>query len=204
EQARPPAGAPRRAYRSPGRAGAWPRHARLALYAQPRPRRSRSSPDSRANSARARTCGSIRPRSERDDASRGLVHRSAVASTRTPPFAPARPGPGRHHGESSRRTLDDQRHPGGIPLQADHIPVPPGVVAVLPDQGGTIPYTVHRLVERHLPVHLEYIGDARITQVKIDPPTVVVRGPKDIVDRMWTINTQACALPAPPENLDSK
>ncbi len=100
--------------------------------------------------------------------------------------------------------LNDSSYRDVIRVEASNIPVPPGVVAVLPDQGGTIPYTVHRLVERHLPVHLEYVGDARITQVKIDPPTVVVRGPKDIVDRMWTINTQACALPAPPENLDSK
>jgi hypothetical protein len=100
--------------------------------------------------------------------------------------------------------LNDSSYRDVIRVEASNIPVPPGVVAVLPDQGGTIPYTVHRLVERHLPVHLEYVGDARITQVKIDPPTVVVRGPKDVVDRMWTINTQACALPAPPENLDSK
>jgi len=100
--------------------------------------------------------------------------------------------------------LNDSSYRDVVRVEAANIPVPPGVVAVLPEQGNTIPYTVHRLVERHLPVHLEYVGDARLSQVKLDPPTVVVRGPKDIVDRMWAINTQACALTASPETIDGK
>lgn len=99
---------------------------------------------------------------------------------------------------------NDTRYDDVVRVEAANIPVPPGVVAVLPDQGNTIPYTVYRLVERHLPVRLDYVGDARISQVKLEPPTVMVRGPKDIVDRMWTISTQACAFNTMPDTPDGK
>src|SRR5262249_43046718 len=91
-----------------------------------------------------------------------------------------------------------------VQVQAADIPVPPGVTAVLPEKGNSVAYTVHRLVERHLAVKLEYQADALVTRVKLEPATGVVRGPKDIVDHMWTINTQACVLTGMPEPADGK
>lgn len=93
--------------------------------------------------------------------------------------------------ESSYR---DSLHVAG-----NDVPVPPGVVAVVAEEGAVIPYTVRRLTERHLPVRLDYAGESRITQVKVEPATVVVRGPKDILDRLWSISTQPYALPMSPE-----
>jgi hypothetical protein len=99
---------------------------------------------------------------------------------------------------------NDSSYRDVVRVDADSIPVPTGVAAVLSEQGNTIGYAVHRLVERHLPVRLEYAGDARVTQVKLEPATVAVRGPKSIVDRLWTISTQACVVAASPETLDAK
>lgn len=86
-----------------------------------------------------------------------------------------------------------------VHVAANDVPVPPGVMAVVADESAMIPYTVRRLVERHLPVRLDYAGESRITQVKVEPATVVVRGPKDILDRLWSISTQPYFLPSSPE-----
>jgi hypothetical protein len=83
-----------------------------------------------------------------------------------------------------------------VRIEAADVPVPPGVIAVVAEEGTVIPYTVHRLVERHLPVRLDYAGETRIAQIKLEPPTVVVRGPKGILDRLWSISTQPYVLPS--------
>ncbi len=99
---------------------------------------------------------------------------------------------------------NDSSYRDGVRVEAAHIPVPPGVVAVLSEQGNTISYTVHRLVERQLAVRLEYVGDARISQIKLEPPAVVVRGPKEVLDRLWSIPTQAYPLTPSPDAPEGK
>src|SRR6202022_4134526 len=79
--------------------------------------------------------------------------------------------------------------------------VPPGVIAVVAEEGTTIPYTVHRLAERLLPVRLDYAGEARLSQVKVEPATVMVRGPKDILDRLWSLSTQPYVMPSSPDGI---
>jgi hypothetical protein len=101
-------------------------------------------------------------------------------------------------------TVPDERqneasYRDSVRIEAGDVPVPPGVMAVVAEEGVTIPYTVHRLVERHLPVRLDYAGETRISQIKLEPATVMVRGPKDILDRIWSISTQPYALPSAPE-----
>ncbi len=86
-----------------------------------------------------------------------------------------------------------------VRIAATDVPVPPGVLAVVADEGTVIPYTVRRLVERLLPVRLDYAGESRLREVKLEPPTVVVRGPKDILDRLWSISTQPYALASAPD-----
>jgi hypothetical protein len=83
-----------------------------------------------------------------------------------------------------------------VRIRAADVPVPPGVMVVVADEGATIPYTVRRLVERLLPVRLDYVGETALSKIQIEPATVMVRGPKCILDRIWSINTQPYALPA--------
>ncbi len=74
------------------------------------------------------------------------------------------------------------------------ISVPPGVTVELADDNPVIPVMVHRIVERVLPVRLDATGDVRVSQVKIEPTTVAVRGPKAVLDRASFVPTQPCSL----------
>jgi hypothetical protein len=79
------------------------------------------------------------------------------------------------------------------------ISVPPGVTVELAEDNASIPITIHRLAERILPVRLDVTGEVRVSQVKIEPTTVTVRGPKAILDRAFFISTQPCSLPVDAE-----
>ena len=92
---------------------------------------------------------------------------------------------------------NDSSYRDSVRIEAANIPVPPGVMAIVAEEGNTIPYTVHRLAERLLPVRLDYAGEARLSQVKVEPATVMVRGPKDILDRIWSLSTQPYVMPSP-------
>ena len=85
-------------------------------------------------------------------------------------------------------------------VEASQVTVPAGVVIDLADDGCSIPVTVQRITERQLPVKFDSTGDVRATQVKVEPATVLVRGPKHILDRAQAIHTQPYALtvPSPP------
>lgn len=87
-----------------------------------------------------------------------------------------------------------------LQIESDGVPVPPGVVTVIAEGQGEISYTLYRLVERHLPVQLDYTGDMRLTDVKLEPATVMVRGPKEILDRARFISTQPYNLILPAES----
>jgi hypothetical protein len=96
---------------------------------------------------------------------------------------------------------NDSTYRDTICVEPTNVPVPPGVEASLVEAPFCIPVTVHRLVERRLPVRLDYAGEPRISQVKLEPATVMVRGPKDILDRVRSIATQPFTLPSPGDNV---
>src|SRR5262245_61173697 len=77
-----------------------------------------------------------------------------------------------------------------VEIQPAAIAVPPGVVVVVAEGSNRIQATLHRLAERQLPVRLEDAGEPRISQVKVGPATVLVRGPKATLDRVRSIPTQ--------------
>lgn len=86
-----------------------------------------------------------------------------------------------------------------VRVHSSDVPVPPGVTAELAEEGLGIPVTLHRLTERTLPVRLDYAGDARVSQVQIEPAVVRVRGPKAILERAAFIHTQPYSLPVSQE-----
>jgi hypothetical protein len=79
------------------------------------------------------------------------------------------------------------------------ISVPPGVTVELAEDNASIPVTIHRVIERILPVRLDVTGEVRVSQLKIEPATVTVRGPKAILDRVSFVSTQPCSLRPDPE-----
>jgi len=86
-------------------------------------------------------------------------------------------------------TFSDNLH-----IEPSHIEVPAGVLVELADDHSSIPVTLQKLSERQLPVKLESTGDVRVTKVKMEPATVLVRGPKLILDHAQAIQTQPYAL----------
>jgi hypothetical protein len=83
-----------------------------------------------------------------------------------------------------------------LEVQATEIPAPAGVVVVMTEGLRQVPVTLYRLAERHLPVRLEYTGEPRLSQVKLEPASVLVRGPKVVLDRVRTVPTQPYAAAA--------
>jgi len=62
-----------------------------------------------------------------------------------------------------------------------------------------IPVTLHRLVERRLPVRFEHAqGEPPAGPVVLEPPTVLVRGPQEVLDRVRWIPTVPSDLPTRP------
>ncbi|MCI0643231.1 MAG: hypothetical protein L0Y70_29530 [Gemmataceae bacterium] len=84
-----------------------------------------------------------------------------------------------------------------ITIGPSDIPVPYGILVELGERYVQIPVTVHRLVERTLPVKLDYSGEVYVSQLKIEPAAVLVRGPKHVLDQAQFIATQTYALAAP-------
>jgi hypothetical protein len=95
--------------------------------------------------------------------------------------------------------LKDSRFSEKIALEPGHVAVPPGVRLVLTEEGNMLQVTFYRLVERELPVHLEHSPDVRVRPVQLDPPTVMVRGPQEILDRARFIPTQLYTFTQGPE-----
>jgi hypothetical protein len=89
----------------------------------------------------------------------------------------------------------ESRYAETVRIQAADIHPPPGVTAVVVEGRNHIPVTLHRLVERHLPVRLDYRTEDAVADVQVEPATVLVRGPEELLDRTCVIATQPCPLP---------
>lgn len=84
-------------------------------------------------------------------------------------------------------------------VDAADVPAPPGVTPMVLEGRNRIPVTLRRVVQRRLPVRLDPPPDDRVNSVRIEPETVLVRGPKVILDRARAVLTQACLLSGGPE-----
>lgn len=94
--------------------------------------------------------------------------------------------------------LNDSRFSDAAILDATDIRVPQGVTPILLEGRNRIPYTLHRLVERRLPVRFDCLREAHRGPVVLEPTTVLVRGPREVLDRVQSIPTQPSELPARP------
>jgi hypothetical protein len=76
---------------------------------------------------------------------------------------------------------------------------PPGITPVVVEGRNRLPVTLRRVVERRLPVRLNCSLEDRIAQVAIEPPTVLVRGPQEVLDQARTLATSPFPVSAPAE-----
>src|SRR5262249_49752000 len=77
---------------------------------------------------------------------------------------------------------------------------PPGVRTIVSEERNRIPVTLRRIVERRLPVRLDYVPDEPVGQTPLEPATVLVRGPQEILDRVRALPTRPYVRPPRPES----
>ncbi len=94
--------------------------------------------------------------------------------------------------------LNDARYAEVLRIDAAEIPVPPGIHVVVNESQNRIPITMRRLMERRLEVRLEHTAGERLSQAIVEPRTVLVRGPKEVLERCETISTQLYQVPSLP------
>jgi hypothetical protein len=96
--------------------------------------------------------------------------------------------------------LEEGRYLDTVRIEASDVHPPPGVMPSVVEGRNRIAVVLHRLVERRLPVRLESAPEDRLGQVVVDPVSVLVRGPQEILDRTRAIPTQALGRVARPES----
>lgn len=95
----------------------------------------------------------------------------------------------------------ESRYVDTVRVDASDIRAPQGVTAMVVEGRNRIPVTLYRLVERTLPVRFTSAMEDRLGSLTVEPATVMVRGPQEILDRARAIPTQAHSVsgtePAP-------
>jgi hypothetical protein len=97
---------------------------------------------------------------------------------------------------------DQARFTDMLHIDAARLIVPPGVTAVIADERSLVPVTMHKMVERRLPVRFDSAGDDRLHAASIEPATVLVRGPQRVLDRTRDVPTQPCPCSTIPDQTD--
>lgn len=96
----------------------------------------------------------------------------------------------------------ESRYLDTVRVSSADVHAPPGVRAMVLEGQNRIPVTLRRVIERRLPVQLDYAHEDRLARATIEPDTVLVRGPQDILDRARSIATQTYTR-APPADSTS-
>ncbi len=82
-----------------------------------------------------------------------------------------------------------------VVVNAADLHPPQGITSLVVEGRNRVPVTLHRLVQRNLPVRFNHWLDDRVAGIVIEPQTVQVRGPREVLDRARDIATQPYALP---------
>jgi hypothetical protein len=94
--------------------------------------------------------------------------------------------------------LNESRYTDAVVVEPGDLNAPLGITTLLGEGRSRIPFTLHRLIEKRLPVRFDCLREGPTGPVLIDPPTVLVRGPREVLDRAGFIRTQPSELPSRP------
>lgn len=89
----------------------------------------------------------------------------------------------------------ESRYLDTVLVTPSDVHAPPGVTAVVVEGRNRIAVTLRKLVERRLPVRLNLANEDRLAQTALEPTTVAVRGPEEILDRLRLLATEPFPLP---------
>lgn len=91
--------------------------------------------------------------------------------------------------------LQDAKYADLARVLPRHIPAPPGVKPTVVEGQNRLRVQFHRLIERSLKVQLEHTSETRLVGLTLDPPTVVVRGPQELLERLRSLPTKSVPIP---------
>jgi hypothetical protein len=91
--------------------------------------------------------------------------------------------------------LHESRYSDSIRIESSDVHAPLGVSAVVVGGRSHIGVTLHRLVERRLPVRLDSLNEEMAGTVIIEPAAVLVKGPQEALERARYITTQPWEMP---------
>src|SRR5262245_48251920 len=82
-----------------------------------------------------------------------------------------------------------------LTVEASDVHAPPGVTTTLVPGRNQVQLVLNRIIERRLPVCFDRSLETHLGPVVIEPETVLVRGPQEVVERLSAIATQPWILP---------
>jgi hypothetical protein len=94
--------------------------------------------------------------------------------------------------------LGEGRYSDAAVVEAGDVQAPLGVTVIPVEGRNRLPFTLHRMVERRLPVRFDHLREEAAGPVVLDPATVLVRGPREVLDRAQAIPTEPSELPSRP------
>jgi hypothetical protein len=94
---------------------------------------------------------------------------------------------------------NEPRYSDTVRIDPSDIHAPLGITPIVVEGRNRLPVTLRRLVERRLPVRLDAGAEDRVGAAVVEPATVVVRGPQEVLDHLRAIPAQPFSLPEPPE-----
>ena len=83
-----------------------------------------------------------------------------------------------------------------VHIDTTDVQVPPGITTMVVEGRNRIPVTLYRIVERRLPVRVDSALEERAGQITLEPASVLVRGPQEVLDKVRSVMTQPAGLPA--------
>src|SRR5262249_3651862 len=94
--------------------------------------------------------------------------------------------------------LHESRYYETLHVETTDVHAPPGVTPMIVEGRNRVPVVLHRLIERRLPVRYDHSLADRIGPVHVEPDTVLVKGPQEVLDKATFIPTQPWVLPSRP------
>jgi hypothetical protein len=94
--------------------------------------------------------------------------------------------------------LKESGYRDAVIVEPTDLNAPLGVTTILAEGHNKVEFKLHRLVERRLPVVFVNVREGPTGPIFIEPPTVLVRGPREVLDRVQSIKTKPSELPSRP------
>jgi hypothetical protein len=99
--------------------------------------------------------------------------------------------------------LQEARYSDTLYIESSDVLVPAGVTPVVLEGRNRIAVTLHRLVERRLPVRFDSVSEEQPGTLVLEPATVLVRGPQEVLERARAISTVPSEVPTRPAHSSS-